>query len=266
VLIVDEAHDLHSKTLVGLKRLMEVVADGGRTLAIILAGRPKLRNDLRRPTMEEIGYRSVRFALDDVIEDRQAYVSWLIGACKAKDVGVASIIDDAASRCSPNGCTPPPQIEQHLTLAFEHGFRCGEKPVTADVIETVLARQLDDLEPRLTRHGYSVKNLADQFHAKPAEVRLFLRGALDAERTRELSEQMRRRLAFVNSYDGVTGQAPFDVEARLSELCQIIGHLSDSQYSIRSRAVFSRHDKGLRSHSAVRSAGVDARSPIAIMS
>jgi hypothetical protein len=49
----------------------------------------------------------------------------------------------------------------------------------------------DDLEPRLTRHGYSVKNLADQFHAKPAEVRLFLRGALDAERTRELSEQMR---------------------------------------------------------------------------
>jgi hypothetical protein len=59
------------------------------------------------------------------------------------------------------------------------------------VLETVLSRQLDDLEPRLTRHGYSVKNLADQFNAKPAEVRLFLRGALDAERTRELSEQMR---------------------------------------------------------------------------
>jgi hypothetical protein len=38
-------------------------------------------------------------------------------------------------------------------LAFEHGFRCGEKPVTADVVETVLVRQLDDLEPRLTRHG-----------------------------------------------------------------------------------------------------------------
>ncbi len=55
VLIVDEAHDLHLKTLVGLKRLMEVVADGG-TLAIILAGHLKLRNDLRRPTMEEIGY------------------------------------------------------------------------------------------------------------------------------------------------------------------------------------------------------------------
>jgi hypothetical protein len=27
----------------------------------------------------------------------------------------------------------PLRIEQHLILAFEHGFRCGEKPVTADV-------------------------------------------------------------------------------------------------------------------------------------
>jgi type II secretory pathway predicted ATPase ExeA len=191
VLIVDEAHDLHSKTLVGLKRLMEVVADGGGTLAIILAGHPKLRNDLRRPTMEEIGYRSVQFTLDGAIEDRSAYIAWLIGACKAKDAGVASIIDNAATAILAERLRTPLQIEQHLTLAFEHGFRCGEKPVNADVIETVLAQKLDDLEPRLTRHGYSVKNLADQFHAKPAEVRLFLRGALDAERTRELSEQMR---------------------------------------------------------------------------
>jgi hypothetical protein len=31
----------------------------------------------------------------------------------------------------------------------------------------------------------------EQFHVKPAEVRLFLRGALDGESARELSEQMR---------------------------------------------------------------------------
>ena len=154
VLIVDEAHDLHLKTLVGLKRLMEVVADDGGTLAIILAGHPKLRNDLRRPTMEEIGYRSVHFALDGAIEDRPAYITWLIGACKAKDAAVASMIDDAAIALLTAQLRTPLQIEQHLTLAFEHGFRCGEKPVTAEVLETVLSRQLDDLEPRLTRHGY----------------------------------------------------------------------------------------------------------------
>ena len=48
---------LHPKTLVGLKRLIEVVRDGGGTLSIVLAGHPKLKNDLRRPTMEEIGSR-----------------------------------------------------------------------------------------------------------------------------------------------------------------------------------------------------------------
>ena len=32
VLFIDEAHDLHHKTLVGLKRLREVVADGGGVL------------------------------------------------------------------------------------------------------------------------------------------------------------------------------------------------------------------------------------------
>ena len=62
-LFVDEAHDLHAKTLTGLKRLMEVVADGGGTLSIVLVGYPKLRNDLRRPTMEEIGYRVTNFRL-----------------------------------------------------------------------------------------------------------------------------------------------------------------------------------------------------------
>ena len=41
-LFVDEAHDLHHPTLTGLKRLMEVVQDGGGKLSIILAGHPKL--------------------------------------------------------------------------------------------------------------------------------------------------------------------------------------------------------------------------------
>jgi len=49
VLLVDEAHDLHHRTLTGLKRLMEVIRDGGGKLSIILAGHPKLKNDLKGP-------------------------------------------------------------------------------------------------------------------------------------------------------------------------------------------------------------------------
>ena len=82
------------------------------------------------------------------------------------------------------------QIERHLTLAFEEGFRVGgEKPLTA--VEAVLSSQLDDVEPRLTRHGYSVRTLSEQFNAKPAEIKRLLRGELDAARTRELADEMR---------------------------------------------------------------------------
>ena len=66
-----------------------------------------------------------------------------------------------------------------------------DKPITAEVVGTVLSRQLDELEPRLTRDGYNVKSLAMQFHTKPAEIRRFLRGALNEQRTHELTEQMR---------------------------------------------------------------------------
>ena len=51
-LFIDEAHDLNGHTLIGLKRLMELAEDVGGRLSVILAGHPKLRNDLLRPTME----------------------------------------------------------------------------------------------------------------------------------------------------------------------------------------------------------------------
>lgn len=190
VLFVDEAHDLHGKTLTGLKRLMEVVTDGGGMLSIVLAGHPKLRNDLRRPTMEEIGYRTAVFAFDGMVGHQRDYITWLLGACAAEGVAVPDMIEADAITLLAERLKTPLQIEQHLTLAFEEAFRVGEKPVTAEIVQAVLSRHIEDLEPRLTRHGYTVRALADQFNAKPAEIKLFLRGQLDPARTRELSDQM----------------------------------------------------------------------------
>jgi hypothetical protein len=102
----------------------------------------------------------------------------------------AELIDDAAIDLLAAKLRTPLQIEQHLSLAFEEAFRVGEKPVTVEVIEAVLSRQIDDLEPKLMRHGYDVRILASQFNSKPAEIRQFLQGALDADRARELTDQM----------------------------------------------------------------------------
>ena len=38
VLIVDEAHDLHHKTLTGFKRLMEIAAGANVVLSVLLVG------------------------------------------------------------------------------------------------------------------------------------------------------------------------------------------------------------------------------------
>jgi hypothetical protein len=83
------------------------------------------------------------------------------------------------------------QIGQHLVRAFEAGFEIGAKPIDAGVVEVVLSSQLNDLEPQLTRNGYDLRSLVEQFDAKPAEIRRLLRGNLDAGRSQELMDEMR---------------------------------------------------------------------------
>jgi hypothetical protein len=52
----------------------------------------------------------------------------------------------------------------------------GAAPLTcpmqraAAFVETTLSRQLNDLEPQLTRNGYDVRSLVEQFDAKPSET------------------------------------------------------------------------------------------------
>lgn len=53
----------------------------------------------------------------------------------------------------------PLQVQLYLTLAMEAGYQTGEKPITATLVESVLSRQLDDLEPTLTRHVYRLKDI-----------------------------------------------------------------------------------------------------------
>ena len=190
-LFIDEAHDLHGRTLNGLKRLMEVIARGGGSLSVVLIGHPKLRNDLRRPSMEEIGHRTDILSFEGLGEDARAYLDWLLGECTEVDTDAGARIEPAALDVMAMRLNTPLQFAEHLNRAFEAGFRTGQKPVTAEIVTATLAPDFDDLEPRLTRPGYSPQVLADQFHAKPSESRRFLNGQLDAGGTRELADRMR---------------------------------------------------------------------------
>lgn len=81
-------------------------------------------------------------------------------------------------------------MQQHLALALEGGYLAGEKPVTSALVESVLSRQLDDLEPTLTRHGYRLKDMVEQFDARPSEIRALFSNQLDPARTAELRDRM----------------------------------------------------------------------------
>ena len=191
VLIVDEAHELHHKTLTGFKRLMELAAGAGVVLPVLLIGNPKLRNDLRRPQMEEIGYRTTTFEFEGVSGHRREFIAWLLKACVEDGINSADIMDADAIDLLAERLRTALQIEMHLTLAFEHAFRLGEKRVSAEIVEQVLSRAIDELEPTLTRNGYDAPALTVLLRAKPAEVRDFLAETLAVDRTREFTEQLR---------------------------------------------------------------------------
>lgn len=192
VLFVDEAHDLNGHTLTGLKRLIELVEDGGGRLSVVLAGHPKLRNDLRRPTMEEIGSRTDVFSLDGIAGAQREYINWLLSTCSAGKVQANEMLTPDAIDVLASRLRTPLQIQLHLSLALEAGYQTGELPVTAGVVESVLSRQIDDLEPTLTRHGYRTKDLVELFDAKTAEVKALFNNTLEPARATELREKMLR--------------------------------------------------------------------------
>jgi type II secretory pathway predicted ATPase ExeA len=76
----------------------------GFPLSVLLAGHPKLRRDLRSPTMEEIGYRTTVFSLEVGIGSQREYIEWTLTTCAADRVRVDDILDPAAVDCWPPGC------------------------------------------------------------------------------------------------------------------------------------------------------------------
>ena len=190
-LFIDEAHDLHHLTLTGLKRLMEIVQDGGGKLSIILAGHPKLQNDLKGPKMEEVGYRTLTISLDSMQGSLREYIRWLLKICSAEGTKPADIIEEPVIDYLAERLSTPLQVEQHLTLALEEAYKTSGKPVTVEILDTTLSKRIDDLEPTLIRHGYNERVLVEQFRIKLTEVRRFLKGDLDSARMLELTEEMR---------------------------------------------------------------------------
>ncbi len=190
-LFVDDAHSLQTKTLVGLKRLIELVHQDGNFLSVVLAGHPKLKNDLKQPVLEEIGGRVSSILMLEGIKNRKRdYVEWLLKEATQEDVDYLELITEDALNLLATKLVTPLQVKQYLKQAFEQAFEVGQKVVTVDVVEQVLVESLNNLEPQLMRQGYNLKTLSQLLQVKPGEVRSFLDGQLPTTQTQEFMEKI----------------------------------------------------------------------------
>lgn len=170
------------------KPIVLLMDEAGETLSLVLAGHPKRKNDLSRGTMEEIGSRSTFFVLEGVKGQQRPYISWLLETCSA--LPEDEILTEEAAELLATRLVTPLQLIQYLTVALEAAYKIGQKPVSAEMIDSVLAQDINRLGSTLTRHGYSCKVVADLVHVRPAEIRSFLQGRLSASRAQELREEM----------------------------------------------------------------------------
>lgn len=190
-LFIDEAHDLPRTTLKGLKRLLEAVQEDGARLAVVLAGHPRLRNEIKQSAMEEIAFRTHFFELDGAIHSRREYIEWLLNECSDADTEPAHILDPDAIDLLAERLITPLQVNQHLVLALEAGHAADESPVSAGMVQSVLSNNLGDWEATLTRLGYDDRSIASLLETKPAEVRAFFKGRLDTTRAGQIQTQLK---------------------------------------------------------------------------
>ena len=192
VLFIDEAHDLHPRTLISLKHLVETVEDVNGTLAIVAVGHPKLANDLKNPALEEIGARTKLFELGALGVNSPKFIEWIINNCRSDKAKQEEIMTKEAIELFAERLVTPLQIAYYLTRVLEKGCLIGEKPISFETALSVLSPDLDSLEPNLARLGYSFQTLCDHLNVRRHEVKAYLRGKLAPDRCEEINKEVHK--------------------------------------------------------------------------
>ncbi len=184
VLFIDEAHELHGKTLISLKRLIEVVEDGNGTLAVVIIGHPALANDLKKPTMEEIGARAQVMPLHQSFsaKEKQKFMEWLIRKGSEEKKKLSDLMEQNAVDHMLERLATPLQIIYYLKQMINEAFHIGSPKVTIEVAQAVISTDIGSLEATLVRHGYNPIALSEQLNASRAELKDFFRGLLPANK------------------------------------------------------------------------------------
>ena len=67
---------------------------------------------------------------------------WLLNECSEPDVEPIHILEPAAIEILPQKLITPLQINQHLVMALEAGHAADERPVSAGIVQSIIAPNL----------------------------------------------------------------------------------------------------------------------------
>src|SRR5271165_7093015 len=137
-----------------------------------------------------VAYQEYRCVYGEDVEAALRFLFNAMAQSVAPKTKIESVITEDAVAMLGEKLSTPLQFEYYLTRALEEAYKVGQKPVGADMIENVLAKDINALEPRLTRQGYNAKVLAELLNAKPREIKSFLSGQLAPGRTQELQSEL----------------------------------------------------------------------------
>jgi hypothetical protein len=118
--------------------------------------------------MEEIGSRATIFELESLGSEKRKYLKWLSMQSVAPKTKIESVINRGRSCYARRKAHNDTAVPILSTRALEEAYKVGQKPVGADMIDNVLAKDVDGLEPTLTRQGYNAKVLAELLNANRA--------------------------------------------------------------------------------------------------
>lgn len=72
---------------------------------------------------------------------RREYLDWLLGRCASERTKPQDIISSDALMLIAERLATPRQINQYLDMALKEAYKSGFKPITVEVVESVLAKR-----------------------------------------------------------------------------------------------------------------------------
>lgn len=145
VLVIDEAHLLHTNTLKALKRVYELTPGFQRFLSIILLGQMPLKSRFDSPAIEEVSRRCLVCEVQPLGGELAEYIDWKL---KRAGSALAKIMTDDALALMKKQLSGlkkihgrpfdfPLIVNSVVEMALNIACEAGEKIITAEVMAQV---------------------------------------------------------------------------------------------------------------------------------